>query len=207
MFHMFTTDTQMLTDTPAQFDERMRKQAAKILRPIVLAAKAAGLACATVQLGHEHPYQAIIDTAAAQRCDLIVMASHARGGAAYGGQHAAGALRRPVARRIGRKTRPHDGEDRIAVRGGQVRGLIAVRRCKLRRTRRPDRELTARGGVDFVQRVQDFVPLGDGVVRHRDEKVKHEIGIGRGLQPVEGQSQIAVRRRFRGAFPPAGGRG
>jgi nucleotide-binding universal stress UspA family protein len=82
MFHMFTTDTQMLTDTPGQFDERMRKQAAKILRPIVLAAKAAGLACATVQLGHEHPYQAIIDTAAAQRCDLIVMASHGRGGAA-----------------------------------------------------------------------------------------------------------------------------
>jgi nucleotide-binding universal stress UspA family protein len=29
---------------------------------------------------HEHPYRAIIDTAASKGCDLIVMASHGRHG-------------------------------------------------------------------------------------------------------------------------------
>jgi nucleotide-binding universal stress UspA family protein len=33
-----------------------------------------------VQVEHEHVYQAIIDTAQAKGCDLIVMASHGRRG-------------------------------------------------------------------------------------------------------------------------------
>jgi nucleotide-binding universal stress UspA family protein len=33
-----------------------------------------------VQIEHEHPYQAIIDTAVSKGCDLIVMASHGRHG-------------------------------------------------------------------------------------------------------------------------------
>jgi len=41
---------------------------------------AAGVACETVQVEHEHPYRAIIDTAASKGCDLIVMASHGRHG-------------------------------------------------------------------------------------------------------------------------------
>jgi nucleotide-binding universal stress UspA family protein len=41
-------------------------------------AKAAGVACYTVQIEDDRPYQAIIDTA--EDCDLIVMASHGRQG-------------------------------------------------------------------------------------------------------------------------------
>jgi nucleotide-binding universal stress UspA family protein len=40
------------------------------------------VACDTVQMEHEHPYQAIIDTARSKGCDLIMMASHGRRGIA-----------------------------------------------------------------------------------------------------------------------------
>ena len=79
-FHMFTTDTQMLEDTPAQYKTRMQENAKKTLGAVASAAKAAGIACETVQVEHEHPYQAIIDTAVSKGCDLIVMASHGRHG-------------------------------------------------------------------------------------------------------------------------------
>ncbi len=45
------------------------------------AAAAAGVDCKTVSVTHERPYQAIIDAATANQCDLIVMASHGRSGA------------------------------------------------------------------------------------------------------------------------------
>lgn len=79
-FHMFTTDTQMLEDTPAQYKVRLQKHAEKALGAVARAAQADGVACETVQVEHEHPYRAIIDTAAAKGCDLIVMASHGRHG-------------------------------------------------------------------------------------------------------------------------------
>jgi nucleotide-binding universal stress UspA family protein len=81
-FHVFTTDTQMIEDTPAQYKTRMQQQAAKTLGTTTDAAKAAGVAFDAVHVEHEHPYQAIIDTAGAKGCDLIVMASHGRHGVA-----------------------------------------------------------------------------------------------------------------------------
>jgi len=79
-FHMFTTDTQMLEDTSAQYKVRMQEHAEKTLGAVAYAAHAAGVACELVQVEHEHPYQAIIDTAQWKGCDLIVMASHGRHG-------------------------------------------------------------------------------------------------------------------------------
>ncbi len=79
-FHTFTFDTQMIEDTPAQYEARMQKHAEKTLGAVAAAAQAAGVACETVQVEHEHPYRAIIDTADAKGCDLIVMASHGRHG-------------------------------------------------------------------------------------------------------------------------------
>jgi nucleotide-binding universal stress UspA family protein len=73
-----TTDTQMIEDTPAQYQTRMRNHAEKTLGAIADAARTAGVACEIVHVEHEHPYQAIIDTADAKGCDLIVMASHGR---------------------------------------------------------------------------------------------------------------------------------
>jgi len=79
-FHTFTTDTQMIEDTPAQYKARMQKHAEKTLGAVAGVAQAAGVACEMVQIEHEHPHQAIIDTAVSKGCDLIVMASHGRHG-------------------------------------------------------------------------------------------------------------------------------
>jgi nucleotide-binding universal stress UspA family protein len=79
-FHTFTTDTQMIEDTPAQYKTRMQQHAETTLGAVARAATAAGVACGLVHVEHEHPYQAIIDTADAKGCDLIVMASHGRRG-------------------------------------------------------------------------------------------------------------------------------
>jgi len=64
----------------AQHAEHTKQHATKVLDHIADAAKAAGVACEMVQLEHEHPYEAIISTAKDKGCDIIVMASHGRGG-------------------------------------------------------------------------------------------------------------------------------
>ena len=53
-----------------------------MLSSISAAANSAGVSCKTLHVEHEHPYQAIIDTAASKGCDLIVMAPHGRRGVA-----------------------------------------------------------------------------------------------------------------------------
>jgi len=79
-FHIFTLDPLVVEDTAAQYKTRMEEHAAKLLATMANAAKAAGVPCETVHVVHEHPYQAIIDTAVARGCDLITMASHGRRG-------------------------------------------------------------------------------------------------------------------------------
>jgi nucleotide-binding universal stress UspA family protein len=79
-FHTLTTDARMIEDTPAQFKARMQTHAEKALSVAAAAAQAAGVTCETVQVEHEHPYQAIINAAESKGCDLIVMASHGRHG-------------------------------------------------------------------------------------------------------------------------------
>ena len=54
-FHMFTTDAQMLEDTPAQYKARMQQHADKTLGAVARAAQALGVACETVQVENEHP--------------------------------------------------------------------------------------------------------------------------------------------------------
>jgi nucleotide-binding universal stress UspA family protein len=70
-FHVFTTNTQMIEDTAAQYQVRMNQYADKILSSVAHLAQAAGVVCETVHVEHEHPYQAIINTAASRGCDLI----------------------------------------------------------------------------------------------------------------------------------------
>jgi len=75
-FHTFTTDAQMIEDTRASYKVRMQKHAETTLGAVATAAKLAGLECEVIQVEHEHPYRAIIDTAELKGRDLIVMASH-----------------------------------------------------------------------------------------------------------------------------------
>jgi len=79
-FHVFTLDAQVVEDVVDQYKKRIQEQAAKLLGAVAKAANAVGVACETVQIEHEHPYKAIIDTARSRGCDLIVMASHGRRG-------------------------------------------------------------------------------------------------------------------------------
>ncbi len=80
-FHTYTLDSAMIEDTPESYKKRMTAFAAKCLDQVKDAARAS-VKCETIHVEHEHPYQAIIDTAKARGCDLIVMASHGRRGIA-----------------------------------------------------------------------------------------------------------------------------
>jgi len=81
-FHVFTFDTQMVETTAAEYARAVQERVKKTLESIAAAAKAAGVACETVHVEHEHPYQAIIDTVGSKGCDVVVMASHGRRGVA-----------------------------------------------------------------------------------------------------------------------------
>lgn len=70
----------MVTDTPERYAKYIANWAAKYLNSVKEAAAAAGVTCDTIHVEHDHPYQAIIDAAAGEPCDLIVMASHGRRG-------------------------------------------------------------------------------------------------------------------------------
>jgi nucleotide-binding universal stress UspA family protein len=72
----------MIEDTAAQYKQRMQAHGETTLAAAAQAAQAAGVVCEVLSVEHEQPYQAIIDTAAAKGCDLIVMASHGRRGMA-----------------------------------------------------------------------------------------------------------------------------
>ena len=50
------------------------------LADVARKAKTEGVPCTVLQVEHEHPYRAIIDTAKKSGCDLIAMASHGRRG-------------------------------------------------------------------------------------------------------------------------------
>jgi len=70
----------MITDTPEQYRKRIAILVAKYLNVAKETALAAGVSCDTMHVEHDHPYLAIIETAARKSCDLIVMASHGRRG-------------------------------------------------------------------------------------------------------------------------------
>ena len=64
----------------AKYTERIKKHNASMLDRAANAAKQAGVPCDTIHVQDVQPYDAIIATATDRGCDLIVMASHGRGG-------------------------------------------------------------------------------------------------------------------------------
>jgi nucleotide-binding universal stress UspA family protein len=66
----------------AQAEAGMRKQAEQHLDAAAKIAKAAGVPCESLLTRPMAVYQGIIDAAKKQKCDVIFMASHGRGGAA-----------------------------------------------------------------------------------------------------------------------------
>ncbi len=65
-----------------QMDKQARDQAASFLAIVQKVADAAGVQCDTLVVKGHQPYDAIVDTANARGCDLIVMTSRFRKGLA-----------------------------------------------------------------------------------------------------------------------------
>jgi nucleotide-binding universal stress UspA family protein len=59
-----------------QYKELVATQTAKYLDNIKDNAREAGVDCATLCIEHDKPYEAIVNTAKNNGCDLVVMASH-----------------------------------------------------------------------------------------------------------------------------------
>ncbi len=66
--------------TKHQFEEEARLRAEKTLAAVARLAKDQGVSSDSHWAFSNHPYEAIIETARARGCDLIVMASHGRSG-------------------------------------------------------------------------------------------------------------------------------
>src|SRR4249920_758455 len=74
------TQAERASEELAEHTERIRKHAASVLNRVANTAKQTGVPCDTIQVEDNQPYRAIIATAMDRGCDLIVMASHGRGG-------------------------------------------------------------------------------------------------------------------------------
>ena len=79
-FHLLTTEAEQIADTEDIYRRTMQQRADRVLGAAAEKAAARGVAAATVHVENDHPFEAIIATAAREKCDLIVMASHGRRG-------------------------------------------------------------------------------------------------------------------------------
>jgi nucleotide-binding universal stress UspA family protein len=78
----YSAISEMQPVPPQEFYDAQERIAAERVQAVVAAAQAAGMACAGHTVEALHPWEAILDHAKAQQCDLIVMASHGRRGVA-----------------------------------------------------------------------------------------------------------------------------
>jgi nucleotide-binding universal stress UspA family protein len=82
-FHIVTMDAMMVTpETEERYMADMEQLGQERLDAIMEKSKVAGVPCETSHVFDNHPYDAIIATAQAKACDLILMASHGRRGVA-----------------------------------------------------------------------------------------------------------------------------
>ena len=81
-FHTLAIEPMALTDTAEQYEKDCKALAARYLGSVMAAATAAGVPYTGLHVVHDSPYEAIIEAAKKNQCDLIVMASHGRKGVA-----------------------------------------------------------------------------------------------------------------------------
>ena len=78
----YSAISEMQPVPPQEFYDAQERIAAERVKAVVAAAQAAGMPCSGHTVEALHPWEAILDHAKAQQCDLIVMASHGRRGVA-----------------------------------------------------------------------------------------------------------------------------
>ncbi len=76
----YSAISEMQPVPPQEFYDAQERIAAGRVKAVVDAAKVAGVACSGHTVEALHPWEAILDHAKTQQCDLIVMASHGRRG-------------------------------------------------------------------------------------------------------------------------------
>jgi len=76
----YSAISEMQPTPPQEFFDAQDRIAQQRVKAVVDAAYAAGVECTAHTVEALHPWEAIIDHARDQRCDLIVMASHGRRG-------------------------------------------------------------------------------------------------------------------------------
>ena len=69
-------DPSIVSGALDQYKVLVAEQTAKYLDNICNNAREAGVDCGALCIEHDKPYEAIVDTAKQQGCDLVVMASH-----------------------------------------------------------------------------------------------------------------------------------
>jgi nucleotide-binding universal stress UspA family protein len=79
-FAVFALAPNQLEYTRDAYKRQADGYAEQALAAVAAAAQRAGIVCEILHIERDHVYEAIIDTAAANNCDLIVMASHGRRG-------------------------------------------------------------------------------------------------------------------------------
>jgi nucleotide-binding universal stress UspA family protein len=76
----YSAISEMQPIPPQEFYDAQERIALARVKEVVAAADKAGLDCQAFTVEASHPWEAIVDHAKAQGCDLIVMASHGRRG-------------------------------------------------------------------------------------------------------------------------------
>lgn len=69
-------DPDIVSSALDQYKALVVEQTGKYLKNIEISASEAGVECSALCIEHDKPYEAIVDTAKKQGCDLVVMASH-----------------------------------------------------------------------------------------------------------------------------------
>lgn len=81
-FHVFSLSASQLEEVRDVYEAKSIENASEILCNADRHASRLGVTCQTMHLIEENPYQAILETAERENCDLIAMGSHGRGGVA-----------------------------------------------------------------------------------------------------------------------------
>jgi nucleotide-binding universal stress UspA family protein len=81
-FRVLATDPAMITDTREEYEKAVEATAWRCLQSAEDVARTLSVDCDTAHWLGDHPHRAIIATAQARACDVIIMASHGRRGAA-----------------------------------------------------------------------------------------------------------------------------
>ena len=76
----YSAMSEMQPVPPQEFYDAQERIALKRVNEVVAAAAQSGMACEGFTVEATHPWEAIVDHAKSQSCDLIVMASHGRRG-------------------------------------------------------------------------------------------------------------------------------